>query len=593
MPANDDLSINVRMYRQGLGDCFLLTFKRQDKAEFNLLIDCGLLQGTKNAGVIMHKVAEDIELAAKETGGLNAVAVTHEHWDHISGFSLAQAQGVFDQIKFDEVWLGWTEDEDHPQSKPMRERFSKQIDGVKKAVVQVDKEKEIRQAQQENAEEKGKEKGKEKEEEEEEEEQEEVGFLKTARSLLDDFFDPEIFSVSGKGRSATWEYIKKKGPPRYCDPGTVFSPAGLEDDVRIYVLGPPADYKVFTKTEPSKKDAPKETYREDSKIALAENVIAAIANELGVSDQTDLLKKPPQEPSPDDSGFVLAESFFAAFGEIGDDSFENACPFETDLPTIFPYDISDDTPYEKPGHKASDGSGENADHKNDPCWKITEKKFPSYFAKGDEWRQIGDDWLMMVEQFALHLDSYTNNSCLAFAIELVKSGKVLLFPGDAQYGNWMSWKDLEWEIKDKDGKVTTVKTADLMSRTVLYKVGHHGSHNATLREHGLELMTHPELVAMIPVDREMAKSKTTRTNKTGWQMPEDHLFTRLKEKTRGRIIIADESDHTELKDRCTDPAFYKEVETPVNSKEVETPVKFASKMLKPGSPLYVEYEVKN
>ena len=29
-------------------------------------------------------------------------------------------------------------------------------------------------------------------------------------------------------------------------------------------------------------------------------------------------------------------------------------------------------------------------------------------------------------------------------------------------------------------------SADLLHRTIFYKVGHHGSHNATLRERGLE-----------------------------------------------------------------------------------------------------------
>jgi hypothetical protein len=40
----------------------------------------------------------------------------------------------------------------------------------------------------------------------------------------------------------------------------------------------------------------------------------------------------------------------------------------------------------------------------------------------------------------------------------------------------------------------------LFANTVLYKIGHHGSHNATLREKGLEMMNHPELVAMFPVE---------------------------------------------------------------------------------------------
>ena len=47
--------------------------------------------------------------------------------------------------------------------------------------------------------------------------------------------------------------------------------------------------------------------------------------------------------------------------------------------------------------------------------------------------------------------------------------------------------------------------ADLLARTIFYKVGHHGSRNATLREGGLELMTDPSLIAFIPTDEAMAK----------------------------------------------------------------------------------------
>ena len=47
---------------------------------------------------------------------------------------------------------------------------------------------------------------------------------------------------------------------------------------------------------------------------------------------------------------------------------------------------------------------------------------------------------------------------------------------------------------------------DLLRRTIFYKVGHHGSHNATLREKGLEQMSGLK-VAMIPVDHEMAVKK--------------------------------------------------------------------------------------
>ena len=61
---------------------------------------------------------------------------------------------------------------------------------------------------------------------------------------------------------------------------------------------------------------------------------------------------------------------------------------------------------------------------------------------------------------------------------------------------------------------------------MLYKVGHHGSHNATLRELGLELMTSRELAAMLPVDRTTAK-------KMDWNMPFPTLYRRLHEKTAG------------------------------------------------------------
>src|SRR5215217_7857940 len=46
----------VRMYRQGLGDCFLITF-RQGGKPFHVLIDCGVLVGTADT---MKKVVAHI-----------------------------------------------------------------------------------------------------------------------------------------------------------------------------------------------------------------------------------------------------------------------------------------------------------------------------------------------------------------------------------------------------------------------------------------------------------------------------------------------------------------------------------------------------
>jgi hypothetical protein len=70
---------------------------------------------------------------------------------------------------------------------------------------------------------------------------------------------------------------------------------------------------------------------------------------------------------------------------------------------------------------------------------------------------------------------------------------------------------------------------------VLYKVGHHGSHNATLKENGLEKMSNRDLVAFVPVNKAMATKKH-------WKMPFPPLHKRLLEKTRGRVVLADAAE---------------------------------------------------
>ncbi len=164
--------------------------------------------------------------------------------------------------------------------------------------------------------------------------------------------------------------------------------------------------------------------------------------------------------------------------------------------------------------------------------------FNQYADPEEAWRRIDNDWLYSAAGLALQLDSYTNNTTLVLAIELVETGEVFLFVGDAQIGNWESWKDLEWKIQEKDGKEATVKTSDLLKRTVFYKVGHHGSHNATLKEGGLESMTSSNLVAAIPVDEEFARLPKG-SKKDGWDMPAGPLLGALIKKTKGRVIRAD------------------------------------------------------
>ena len=453
------------MYRQGLGDCFLLTFKEDGKEEFNMLVDCGLLQGTPNGKEIMRQVVADVATKLKPSKidnhrkWLDVVVLTHEHADHISGFS--QAKDVFEGIDFGQVWAAWLDDEGHPKYKLVRERFHKQITGLKVALTQMKSD-------------------------------QQTGLKEAIEGLLNDFFEENVLGASDSqsGRSSAWELALSKSiePPKFFTPGTMFALPGF-DDIRIYVLGPSEDFESFTRVNPPADD----TYRGEG------------------------------------HGFALMDSFFGAVDDeepvLSSESFQ---------------------PFEK-------------QHRINPADAEKYEFFKTHygFAKeaGDEWRRIDDDWLSLAGSLALNLDSYTNNTCLALAIEFVSSKKVLLFPGDAQFSNWLSWQKLAWDIADGSGAKERITTKDLLERTVFYKVGHHGSHNATLKKHGLEMMTNTDLVAMIPVDRVQARSKTSKTNPNGWEMPEKNLFDRLLEQTRGRVILADETDDKELQARCKDKNF--------------------------------------
>jgi beta-lactamase superfamily II metal-dependent hydrolase len=68
---------------------------------------------------------------------------------------------------------------------------------------------------------------------------------------------------------------------------------------------------------------------------------------------------------------------------------------------------------------------------------------------------------------AVALDKAVNGTSLMLILEI--SGTYLLFPGDAQWGTWQAaMEDPEWR--------------ELLKRVSFYKVGHHGSHNATPKD---------------------------------------------------------------------------------------------------------------
>ncbi len=453
MPENDLRKLRIRMYRQGLGDCFLLTFPGNEKP-FHLLIDCGALDSKHYTAELMKDVVRDIHRVTD--GRLDAVVATHEHWDHISGFT--QAKEVFDEITVDKVWTAWTDEPGNVIAQEFRERFKKSKKAVKKAIGMIPDDKKNRQ----------------------------LGLYKKAIAELFNFSDGiKLDKMDGedeseeekKGRTAiAWEnFLGLSKTKVYCNPKKEPLELNGVPDVRVYILGPPdsADYI-------KKKLSTKETY---------------------------------------DTGkhsFTAFNSFVAAF--MDDDDADREAKLRS-----HPFDERFRLSLEKAREK---------------------EFFQNYYGfadtdKGFKWRRITYDWLAQAGELALHLDSYTNNTCLALAIELGETGKVLLFPGDAQVGNWLSWNDLSWKVKKNDGTLREVKIDDLLAQTVFYKVGHHGSHNATMRSKGLEKMTNSELVAMIPVHRKTADDQS-------WEFPYAPLWKRLRERTCGRVLLADAKNLDEI-----------------------------------------------
>lgn len=414
----------VRMYRHGLGDCFLLAFGATKQRQKYMLIDCGVLLGTEEVENRMAEVVNDIRQATGDH--LDVLVVTHEHWDHVSGF--LQAKDHFAKIAVDQVWFAWTEDPKNPVARELRMRRQTALQGIRIAL--------------QNA---------------------AAAPSSLARRIesLNAFFGPYLGATGRATTEDALDWVKQQWKNhRYCNPGGKPMQIDGLPDVQFYVLGPPTDPSYIRKSRPSSREG--QVYLENVKSGQLGFFLAG----LGIGPA---VRQPFQE-----------EERLTPFNKA-----YNLDPFHQDVSAVA-------------------------------------NQYQLY-----AWRQIETDWAGAAAELALRLDAHTNNTSLVMAIELGPKDKVMLFAGDAQMGNWLSWDTVKWDENYKD-----ITTDGLLARTVFYKVGHHGSHNATLREKGLERMTNGELAAFIPLDRDMAR-------RMRWRMPHEPLYERLKERTLGRVVVSD------------------------------------------------------
>lgn len=442
--------IKIRMYRQGLGDCFLLTFPGEKGKLFRLLIDCGVVLGTDAQGLDkLHQAVAD--LAHETRGHVDLLVVSHEHWDHVSGFT--QARDLFANLNVDQVWVAWTEDPDDKLATKLRKERKAAQNALRMAASRLAVIGSTEAAQRVSS---------------------LLGFLGAKAGSTDEAF--------------TYAKDLAKKSPRYCQPGEPPIELPTLPGIRFWILGPPKDEKLIKKSDPGKTAG----YGLDAGPGGSQApLIAAMVHNMDVQAGT---------AAPDS---VSAQPFESRFA----------------IPTVRAMQI----PFFEKAYfgESTDGS----------LWLENQSGL-----RDQSWRRIDGDWLGASETLALALDSATNNTSLVLAIEIAETGDVMLFPGDAQAGNWLSWQDLSWKVKNNTGAgAETVSGPDLLARTLFYKVGHHGSHNATLREKGLELMTREDLIAMIPVDHAMAVKKH-------WaRMPLPELVARLTKKTGGRLLKIDDA----------------------------------------------------
>ncbi|MFT4254641.1 MAG: hypothetical protein QM608_19410 [Caulobacter sp.] len=442
-----DHRAKVRMYRHGLGDCLLVRLARDGDRDFNILIDCGVILGTKDARTKINTVMENV---VAETGNvIDLLVVTHAHGDHVSGF--LQAEAIFRKLEVGQVWMAWTEDPDDSFAKSLLDARGRRgaVDALQAVAGQM-------QA---------------------------AGDAAAGEKIagLMDFFgvDDVPFGAAG-GRATTEDAVQvarelaPEGKLVYCKPGQdPYRPPGAK--ARIMVLGPPRDHDLIRKSTPT-RSAP--------------------------------------------------ETFDMAFGAVETTPTEalEGRPFSP-LFTI-PIDVA---------------RSEMAFFRD------------NYWNQSGEagWRGIDDIGSSALE-FAIKLDNDTNNTSLVLAIELdgdsvsQEAGRdVLLFAADAQVGNWLSWKGVTWTAPE--GEAGDVEGLDLVRRTIVYKVGHHGSHNATLKDY---LLSMERLrIALNPVDEVMAGKKH-------WDhIPLPSLEEALRKQAKEGLIRADENGVAGPR-IVEDPLFY-------------------------------------
>jgi hypothetical protein len=473
--------VSIRMYCLGTGDCFVLKFLEGTVSRFTMMIDCGSCQGTDKD----FKPYID-DLASYVGKHLDLLVITHEHNDHVNGFAKCESVFKDPQFTIDEAWFAWTENPDDPddRAKKLQEKRKRMRMALATAINKFKNEADKFKVAA----------------------SEDYYKMKVGESndaFLNGLHTLAEINLSGLGVTgeplpgmkkikAILENKKrrdgKKTKIKYPEPGQSIAVEVL-NQFKFHILGPPFERDFIFK---------------DGR------------------EGTDVFKKK----------LNFYESALAVKSFLSDDSADSR---EQDIPFDESY-IASETNRSVISKISRQSSVVDSDSLSVRA---------SYHNLKNDWRKIETEWLSGAGTLALRLNSHINNTSLAMAIEHAPSGKVFLLPGDAEYGSWESWHEIDvWKKKGKGG-VHFVE--ELLNRTVFYKVGHHLSYNGTALKLGINMMPTSGLVAMATLDRKRIASRWKST------MPNKFLLEELNKRCQGNCFIMNEFEIDNRPSSILDP----------------------------------------